>query len=292
MTPDVQRAEHLFTIKRYREALEHCLAALAAEPEDESALYLAGFSALLLDDAETAANMAKALIRAHPDSPYGHEILGHLAVDQRDQRAAELHFRAALRAQPDSARFQALLGNFLGSHERLEEGITVARKALKSDPEDPFTLTVLQKLYRLNEEPELAAQFAARALAANPEAAGAHLEAGLLMLEKGQRHEARGRFLESLRLDPMSGDAKQVMAYERVRSHPLFRNGVFLKTERGFVIAAVLTPLVWFGLSLLWEPIVYVAYAALALVILGYGYLGLFHLLVRIALRRIRLGKA
>ena len=99
MTPDVRRAEHLFTIKRYREALEHCLAVLAAEPEEEGALYLAGFSALMLDDAEMAANMAKALIRAHPGSPYGHEILGHLAVDQRDQRAAEVHFRAALGAR-------------------------------------------------------------------------------------------------------------------------------------------------------------------------------------------------
>lgn len=292
MTPDVQRAEHLFTIKRYREALEHCLAALAAEPEHEGALYLAGFSALMLDDAQTAGDMAKALIRAHPDSPYGHEVLGHLAVDQRDVRAAEVHFRAALRAQPESAFYQALLGHFLGSHERLEEGITVARKALKSDPEDPFALTVLQKLYRLNEEPALAEEFAARALAANPERAGTHLEAGLLMLEKGQRREARGRFLESLRLDPMSGDSKQVMAYERVRTHPLFRNGVFLRTERGYVIATLLTPLVWFGLSLLWQPFVYVAYAALGLVILGYGYLGLFHLLVWLALRRIRMGKA
>lgn len=292
MNPDVQRAEHLFTIKRYREAMEHCLAALAAEPEDEGALYLAGFSALMLDDAQTAGDMAKALIRAHPDSPYGHEILGHLAVDQHDRRAAEIHFRAALRAEPESAFYQALLGHFLGAHGRLEEGITIARNALRSNPEDAFTLHVLQKLYRLNEEPELAEEFAARALAANPEHADAHLEAGLLMLQKGQRWEARGRFLESLRLDPVTGDSKHVMAYERVRTHPFFRNGVYLRTEWGFVTAALLAPLFWFGLSLLWAPFVYVAYAALGLVILGYGYVGLFHLCVWTTLRRIRMGKA
>ena len=56
--------------------------------------------------------------------------------------------------------------------------------------------------------------------------------------------------------------------------------------------AALLAQLFWFGLSLLWPPFVYVAYAALGLVILGYGYVGLFHLCVWTTLRRIRMGKA
>lgn len=292
MTAEVQRAEHLFTIKRYREALEYCRAALAAEPEDELALYLGGFSALMLDDGETAAEMARALLHAHPDSPYGHEILGHLAVEAGNQQAAEGHFRAALRAWPDRSYYLALLGNFLGTHGRLEEGITVARKGLERDPEDSYVLQVLQRLYRLNEEPELAEEFAARTLAVDAEKPGAHLEAGLLMLEKGHREAARGRFLESLRLDPASGDTKEIMAHERVRTHPFFRHGVFLRTESGFVIAALLTPLFWLGLSLLWTPLVYIAYAAFGLVILGYGYVGLFRLCVRLTLRRIRMGDA
>ncbi len=292
MNADLQKADHLFTVKRYQEALKYCRAALAADPENEQALYIAGFCGLMENDAQTAEEMGRALLRSQPDSPCGHEILGHLAVEAKNRRGAEVHFRATLKAQPEDPHYFALMSQFLGSQGRLEEGITVARKGLALDPDDPELLHSLQKLYWLNDEPEQAEEFGRRALAADPERSGVHLQAGLILLEKDRRGEARGRFLESLRLDPASGNAKDVMASERVRSHPMFRHGLFLPTSRGAVIAAVIAPLAWYALSLLFEPLVYLAYVALAVVIGGYGYLGLYHLCVWITARRIRAGKA
>ncbi len=291
MQDRISKAEALFDIKRYDEALEAALEALASEPDDLMALYIGAFSALLLKDSETAKRLARSLIVAYPEGPQGHEIMGFLATDANKNRVAETHFREARRLDPENATYTALLSGYLARVGRMEEAITIGLKGLKLDPEDASVLNALETAYRLNDEPEQAARYGERALAANPEGAESHLEAGFRLLESGQRGAARGNFIESLRLDPAAGDSMEVIAYERVRTLWFFKNGRFLPLDKDVVATAVLTPAVWYGLSYLWQPFVNLAWLSVVLVAAAYAYVGLFHLGCRIALARLKAGK-
>ena len=64
-----------------------------------------------------------------------------------------------------------------------------------------------------------------------PEDPDLHLEAGLALLERGQVSTAKRSFLQSLRLDPASGDSHEAIAHERVRNHPLFKRGFETASE-------------------------------------------------------------
>jgi tetratricopeptide (TPR) repeat protein len=272
------RGWFFFQRKRYSDALSCCHDALRENPRDEDAFYLGSFSALMLDDRETAREMAGQLIGIDPQSAGGHELLGHLALADEHEQKAERHFREAIRCDPQSSGRYATLGAFLARRGRLEEAITSARKGLK-------------ELYRLNEEPKLAQEMGDRAAEINPEDADVHFEAGLLLLRKGQKADARGRFAESLRLDPASGQAFSVIAHERVRHWKVFKNGYFMPLKVGMIIAVLLAPAMWFGLSLLWQPLIWVFYLSLVIIVGGYLYTGLFYMCRWSIQRRLERGR-
>lgn len=290
MDPRLQRAELLFDVKRHADALAVCREVLGTDPEDAGALYLAGFSALVMEMPGEAEGFGRALVAADPQSSGGFEILGYVDWGLERDMAAEAHFREALRLSPDNPHYHALLGRFLGHVRRLEEAITVAHQGLSLEPDSPVLAAVLQVLYRLNDEPDLAERYGRMALAAAPDSADHHLEAGLRLLEKGRRPLARGRFLDALRLDPAAGSSMETMAYERCRTHWFFRNGLYLPTQADRFAVAVLTPVFWYLLSVLFAPFEVLAWASLAVVVLGYGYVVLFRLCVRATLNRLRRG--
>lgn len=294
MSPDtiVQRAQVLYDMTRYEQALQLCLDALGMDPEHPGALELGGYCALMMDDSETAETMARSLMSRDPDTPAGHEILGRLAADRDDRLAAESHFRTLLRALPESPVAHAIMAGYLGKYGRLEEGITQARKGLALDSENPAVLQMLEQLYRLNDEPELAEEMGQRALAQDPDDADHHLALGMRLLERGRRREARAGFMESLRRAPAATDNIAAMAHERVRTHRFFRNGRFFPTEPALVAVALCVPVFWWLLSLWLAPLVWLAWAAVVVLVLGYGYVGLFYLCRWYVQRQIERGRA
>ena len=226
------------------------------------------------------------MLTHHPESAHAHDLAGHVNhVVRSEPIPAEDHFRRAIALEPEDPSSYATLGIFLADRGRLEEGITVARKGLRIDPSSVRVLQALQTLYRLNREPELADEMGERAMKLDPEAAEHHLELGLRLLHRRDKGAARSSFLESLRLSPADADNKDLIAHERVQSHPFFKNGIFLSFERGIVIPAVVVPAIWFGLGLLFRPFVYLGWASIVVLVLAYAYHGLF-LLCRWHVRR------
>lgn len=286
-----ERVRFYFDLDRYAEAEQAARDLLGQDPQHPGALYVLAFCALRAKRSDEAEQVSRALLGADPDSPPAHEMRGHVLHARGDPGGAETSFAEALRLGHERAIYYAVLGSFLGRRGRLEEAITVARKGLQQEPEHPVCLRVLQQLYRLNDEPELAERYQREALARDPDHPQAHLEAGLLLLERGEGDAARGRFLESLRLDPAAGDTKAAIAHERVRTHWLFKRGIYLPFDPPHVVGALLTPLVWYGLSLLLWPLVYLAWASAVAVLALYLYHGMFRLCRWHVRRRIERGR-
>lgn len=275
---------------------ETCAAArecLSADPQNPEALYLLSMSCIYLEYWDEADEAVRALLAEEPEWSLSHAAAGHLLAGRpkADLPRAERHFREAVRLDPEDPWGFATLGLFPGKMGRVEDGITVAWKGLKLDAEDLSCLHVLQVLYRLNKEPEMAEDMEKKALAIDPDNSSLHLEAGLRMLEGGESRAARGRFWESLRLNPTSLSAKMAIADKRARQNLLFRNGCYISVQPAIMIPIIVTPLIWLALSFVWGPFRYLAVISAILVVVGYIHLGVFLLYRRGLLKRIEAGK-
>lgn len=286
-----KRAWFFYQRRRYREALDECRGALAADPHNARALWLGGLCALMLEETSVAREMSCSLLAEAPSSAESHELAAYVADTDGETRTAELHFLEALRQAPERAGLHAVFGNFLGRVGRLEDGITQAYRGLELSPDDPAVLRSLEQLYRWDDQPERADDMGRKALAADPENADAHLAAGLRLLEARHERAAKASFREALRLEPADGDNLSVIAHERVRSHPFFRDGFFLPTRGEMLIVTLCVPLVWWLLSLLLSPLRYMAWISLGVIVAGYLYHGLFVLCRAKVLRDLRRGQ-
>ena len=276
----------------YENALSCAQQGLGMDPDDPEVLLLAGLAALRVPDPGVAEYATRYLLELRPNDSRSHLLLGFFSHEvKKDAVGAERAFREAIRLDPEEPENYAFLGQFLATRERNREGIATARKGLKLDPENYLVLHALQMLYRRAEEKELSEEFGKRALEVAPEESANFLEAGFRLLEGRKDTEAKGKFLEALRLDPGDGTTFEAIAHEKVRQHPFFRKGLYLPLNRTTLVGAVLTPVVWWGLSLLWRPIIWMAIVSAVIVIGLYAYTGAFYLCRRIIVRQLRSGK-
>jgi tetratricopeptide (TPR) repeat protein len=196
-----------------------------------------------------------------------------------------------VKLNPDDPDLYAHLGQFLATRGRFQEGIATARKGLRIDPDNLFVVKALQILYRLADDLNLSEEFGNRALQLDPEDSQNHLQAGFRMLEGKESKRARGSFLEALRLAPADDDSYHSIAHEKVRQHPFFKKGFFLSFHKWIVTGAIITPVFWWLLSLLWQPFFWMAILSALILVCAYAYTGLFHLCRWLVLRRLRSGQ-
>ena len=264
---------------------------LSDDPLHPEALYLLGLIQVITNH-PLAEETTRSLLSIEPDHSRSHFLLGLLNhYFKKNAVGAETSYRTAIRFDPEDSLPRTALARLLGEKERLEEAITVAHQALKIDPENPTAYELLTHLYRLNKEDDLARKFAQQGLALDPENADVHREIGLRLLHQGDESSAVESLYESLRLEPDNASSREEIAYEKVKSHPLFKNGFFLSFKLPTLICAILTPVFWWLLSLLFSPLIYLTWISLILVILGYSYHGLFLLCRKLTLRRINQGR-
>jgi tetratricopeptide (TPR) repeat protein len=287
----MRRAVFFYERRRYDDALTACLDALTAAPQASQPLVLAAWCSVSRKDFDAARNFARQTLGQAPDEDQAHAVLAVVADHERRFESAGAHMERAIAIAPDNSLHRVTHAYILARWGRIEEAITAARQGLKLDPESGAAALALASFYRLNEEPELAERYANLALSVEPSAAAHHLEEGLRLLGHGNAREARGRFLESLRLDPADGESFEAIAHEKVRNHPFFRRALFPPRRADLAIAALMTPVVWYLLSLLFSPFAWLAVASAVLLAAGYLHLAAFLLCRRVALRRLRDGR-
>lgn len=291
MSHALESAQFFFERGRYPEAIEQAQSA-AADPEHRIiALYLMGLSGLHLEDSKLVKSSARSILSEDPDSPEGHDLLGYYFWIGKQLDKGERHFREALRQDSFSGFRYANLARLVAQKSRLEDAITIAYQGLEVEPQSLYLLTTLQTLYRHNKQPKQAQRIEEQVQAINPESAENHLEAGFRLLSIGQSEEATGRLSEALRLNPADDEDLELIALNKIASHPLFRHGLFLRTELDLMLMTLLVPAFWYGLSFLWHPIVYIAWLSLALILLAFAHRGLFSACRWWTLRQLRSGR-
>lgn len=190
----------------------------------------AGFAAVALALAALSAGRAAAFrnddafaaawLRATPDAPEAHHLLGARAASRGDMESAIGHYRAALTGAPDSADLRANLGAALAAQGRESEGLAALEAALAIDPGHPEALVNAGILWeRRGRQDEAIAAWRA-ALRSDPWRVVAHARLGAALLERGEADAARAHLREAVRLDPGDTRSRHLLAVSEEGSSP------------------------------------------------------------------------
>jgi len=124
----------LFALHQDDKAVQLLEHAVAHYPTDDLLLSDLGNAYLRQGRAALALETLRRAVRANPDRPESHNLLGVVAVHQGDMPSAEREFREALRCQPDFAEAQDNLGSLLSEKKDYTEAAFHFEQAIAADP--------------------------------------------------------------------------------------------------------------------------------------------------------------
>lgn len=220
----VQRGMLLREQRRYAEAEGFFRDALAQNPNDAFALMqLAGCQLQLPDRAKDALASIDRALAIEPNDAIYHGMRAYILCRLDHPADALQSARDGIAISPDSAFiFTAEAQAFL-LMEKWAEAETAARQALSFDADNSTAANQLAQALRLqNKMAENAGQISGM-LARDPEDAQTHCSAGWAALQRGERQVAETHFLEALRLDPDSENARNGLLNSFRARSPLYR---------------------------------------------------------------------
>lgn len=199
----VERAALLKDSGRPGPALALLAPHLAGSPDDLSALRLAGWCHLELDDLDPALSCAARLATLAPDSPSAHLLLAVVQGRRKDVGASVRAIDTAIRLAPhnsDPYRVAAALD--LQGHRASRRTEELARHAVALAPHDPVAHRVLgSTLIELRRYDEATAVLE-QAAALNPSDSGVASELARIDIAKGRSASAAMGFAAAVRADP------------------------------------------------------------------------------------------
>ncbi len=130
----VQLAHALFATHQDAEGTRTLEEGVAQYPQDDLLLSDLGNAYLRSGDTSRAAATLERAVKADPERPEPHNLLGVIARDRLDLSTAEREFREALRFQPDDAQVNDNLGNLLFERGLYKEAAYYFEKAIDADP--------------------------------------------------------------------------------------------------------------------------------------------------------------
>ena len=229
-----------------------CLERLRQEPEERRTLSLAAHCAYALNKAVLARDLARTLVSAHPDHPYGYAAQAVQADRDRLSRAAEELYLEALKRAPENPFYYRLLADFLDRWRRKGEAIQAAEKGLRYDPRDEALLRLLARLHRETEDLAKAEDCGRRALAVDPEQAESHVEAGLRQLERGEHEAAIATLRRGLALAPGNKLVQKALIEGHLRAGRLFG----LRIREWTFLYLVIALIGWLAISTMLEDLI------------------------------------
>ena len=205
------RAQMLFDLRRYYEAVDAFSYELEENPQNDLALSLRGAALLNLGYSGSAEDDVRSAISLNPEEAYHFYLLSAIHVTRRELASAEEAILEALRLESDPRWFQQLAA-ILFERNRFKECVDTTQQALRLAPNDEESLILrakaLTSLGRAREAQELL--FAA--LAISPESPAAHHAVGKLELQAGQPSESLSYLTEARRLDPIEFNDRESIA--------------------------------------------------------------------------------
>ena len=205
----LMQARVLLETSRFNDAEIALRQILASDPDDDTIHALLSLALLYQDKKENALQEARTAISLAPDIAYNHYVHA-LALRGDRQYALALHaIRDALRLNPDSPQFYALEASLFLREKSWKQALQAAENGLDISPEHDACANVYgMALVNLGRHEEAAAVFAAT-LARDPQNSSTHANQGWALLHRGEHEQAFIHFREALRLNPLSGWARE-----------------------------------------------------------------------------------
>ena len=204
-----QKAAVLYDQRRYDLAAEGFRRELAENPNDPWARACLSLSLAMCGRARAALSEASAAVALAPNSAMSHYALSFVQFHLGRPFAALQSIRESLRLDPENPETYA---HAAAVHQHLEEWgqmLRASEAGLAFDPRHVACLSLrAQALTRLGRTEE-ADRAARAALARSPDDATTHATRGWILMHQGDVDAAVPHFRESLRLDPMSEDARR-----------------------------------------------------------------------------------
>ena len=197
---------------RFADAQIYCEKALAIEPDQEAALYLAGLTAMQTGQGDRAIEWFARAIRQTPKVEYV-SALGTALHRQGRLHEALKAFDKAAAIQPENGVHWKDLGGVLIDLDRPDEALLSLRRALDLHPRYVEAANLSgQILYRQNRFQEALEAFNLSLDASSNQADALHMRA-LVLQDLGRLEEAAADGLRSQTLDPANADTHNNLGY-------------------------------------------------------------------------------
>ncbi|MDQ1090041.1 tetratricopeptide repeat protein [Siphonobacter sp. SORGH_AS_1065] len=219
----LNKARLLMNLNRASEAIQELKQWLVLYPEDIEALSLLIQAYISTDQHKAALETAEDMLGMIPDYSLSHYFYGVTLMLNKRYKEAEESLLQAIEMDPWDADYFSMLGALHNLQKNWEKGLFYADQGLAVDPEHVRCLNTrteaLTKLGRLEELQSTIED----TLAADPHNAYTQANVGWSKLERGNVHEARQHFAESLRINPTYEYAQGGMKEAVKAKNPIYR---------------------------------------------------------------------
>lgn len=294
MSAHVVRAQLLLAQSRPADAEQESMLALAAQPDDVSALSLLALSRSAQQKNDGALDAVRTAIGLAPDNAYLHYVLALVLHRLNREPDARRAIQEALRLDPGQAEHFSLLASIELGARNWPAALAAAEDALRLDPEHVNAANLrAMALVRLGRKEE-AMQSVDYALHREPDNAFSHANQGWNCLHRNEPRKAQEHFREALRLEPDLEYARNGMLEALKARNPVYRGMLayflWISTQRTRIQWATVIGIFFGGqliqflsqhvpqLSWLWWPLLFLFFA---FVYLTWTARPMFNLLLR-----------
>jgi tetratricopeptide (TPR) repeat protein len=219
----IERAQHLFNIGRYDNALSELKQALALDPNNPDVLEMLAMSYYNSRDFDRSLEASKMLLGAAPSYSFAHYLVGLSQNALSKTKEAEEHFKEAIRLDPSVSTYYGALASLLIQKKEFEAALYLTERGLFLNSENEDCLNArtmaLTKLGRKDDMQNAAFD----TMQANPNSAFSHANVGWAKLEAGDHQGAKHHFAEALRLNPTLEHARAGMLEALKSKNPFYR---------------------------------------------------------------------
>lgn len=205
----LERAQVLLEQNRYRDAEPYILQALEKDPDNDYTLGLLGRCYINSNRYDEGIEVIQKAIAIDPNEGFYFYLLGFAFYQKSSTTEAKANLQQAIRLSPYTAEYFGLLAHVLLEEKSFEEALDKANEGLALEADNITSLNARSIALNKLKRTEDAFETMNTALAQDPDNETTHNVVGWNLLERGRHREAAGHFMESLRINPNYGNAKE-----------------------------------------------------------------------------------
>lgn len=223
MNRHIPRAQMLVSSRRYADAKQELLLALAEEPEHVLGHALLGICCSALQESGEAIHHAQRAVHLAPDAAFVHESLAHVLLEADRYEEAMQSAQHALAIDPTRVQAHNVVASVYAHRKNWPQVVEATEMALAYAPDDTDARNLRAWALRSMGQSGASVEELKQSLQINAEDAHSHANLGWTYLQQGDIPKAELHFREALRIDPNLEWAR-VGALETLKSKvPVYR---------------------------------------------------------------------